>query len=158
MNLTRILILKLDLPFTSIPSSIFSLLMRRGMWPPRAERDGAPARATRASRRRCARFFTVATCTSMKIDNKYTFKPLATACLLRDLNTTSRSSDFSSALALRKDCLMASFRPFCVSKLTAGEVEEDDEDEDAGVRFDEKCVSLMCTNSARVVEKRGDLA
>ena len=120
----------IDLPFTSIPSSIFLLLMRRGMWPPRAERDGAPARAMRASRRRCARFFTVATCTSMiyfyinisyffnKIrilithTHTHTFKPLETACLLRDLNATSRSSDFSSALALRKACLMASFRPF----------------------------------------------
>ncbi len=74
----------------------------------------------------------------MKIDNKYTFKPLATACLLRDLNATRRSSDFSSAFALRKTCLMASFRPFCVSKLNVEEHEDEDEVVDAGVGVDGK--------------------
>ena len=50
---------------------------------------------------------------------------------------------------------MASFRPFCVSKLT---VDEDEDDVDAGVGVDEKCISRMCPNSANAVEKRVDLA
>ena len=52
---------------------------------------------------------------------------------------------------------MASFRPFCVSKLKVDE-EEDDEVVDAGVGVDEKCISRMCPNSSNVVEKRDELA